>query len=199
MESNQSNKRKFEFNNLYDIIVEMIKDTNPTTFDYEKDFQSSLETLLDNRFVELPEVKTISLSDDGHENWRIDFVLKLGNKFVPIELKFRHNEQSTQGYADDFVDDVHRINSLISEYDDITKGFAICLTNNEDFVKQCNGKIKEYDESKRSKRHHDNEIHWETMRDGYHIGIVRRVPHHDRKASNKLFSKDWWSNKKTKS
>lgn len=194
----QSQKRKFELNNLYDILVEMIKDTDPTQFDYEKDFQNALESLLDKRFVELPEVRTLPLSDDDHSHWRLDFVVKLNDQFVPIELKFRHNDQSVNGYAADFIDDVHRINSLISEYDDIVKGFAICLTNNKEFVKDCDSKISEYDSSKLSEGHYDNVICWETMADNYYIGIVRRIPHHDRAKKNKFFSPFWRENVESK-
>lgn len=194
----QSQKRRFEFNNLYDILVEMIKDTDPSQFDYEKDFQRALEELLERRFIELPEVKTISLTDNDHNHWRLDFVLKLGDLFVPIELKFRHNEQSTNGYAADFVEDVHRINSLIAAYDDIPLGFAICLTNKADFIDECVSKIKEYDESELSKGHHNNNISWEKMSDGYSIGVVRRIPHQDRVNKKAFFASDWWHKAKAK-
>ncbi len=184
-----------DFANILLQFLENIGD--PDEFKYEESFKESYAYILSERFHNLTEVETISLTKDDHSKWRIDIVIKMNNQYIPIELKFRQDEQSINGYAADFVDDVHRINELIDTYDDIPCGYAICLTNNVKFTNDCNQKIDEYDKSKKSDLYIDNIIVWHSIKKDYQVGIVGRFETENRRQhpTNKSFTPSW-NNKK---
>ena len=183
-----------------DIVLKFLKDlSNPEEYKYEEDFKDTYAYILSRKFNDLTEVETISLTDDGHCQWRIDIVIKMNQQYIPIELKFRHNEQSTNGYASDFIEDVHRINELINMYDDIPCGYAICLTNNNDFVNDCDNEIEEYDKSDRAILFLDNVIDWESIKNGYKVGLVSRYKtDYRRKNPTQKSFVQYWNNKNSK-
>lgn len=170
--------------------------TASESYNYEEDFKDSLASLISLKYHDIVEVETVSLTDDDHSKWRIDIVLRCQKEYIPIELKYRHNYQSINGYAKDFVEDVHRINELVNEYDDIPYGFAICLTNIKDLVEDCNKEIKEYDASEEAKLYENNRIQWEDATKDYKIGIVKRYETaHRRNFPNNNSFKEYWDKK----
>lgn len=105
----------------------------------EKDFQKSLEKVLNNRKIEFqPKVPTSPLFEDQDSHlpkkWEIDIVIKHLDYYIPVELKFRHGDQEITGYDELFKRDVNRIDSLVSTYKDIPCGFAICVTDNAELI-----------------------------------------------------------------
>lgn len=170
--------------------------TASESYNYEEDFKDSLASLISLKYHDIVEVETVSLTDDDHSKWRIDIVLRCQKEYIPIELKYRHNKHSINGYAKDFVEDVHRINELVNEYDDIPYGIAICLTNIEDLVEDCNEEIKEYDASKEAELYESNFIQWEDANNDYKIGIVERYEtSHRRNSPNNNSFQEYWDKK----
>ena len=181
-------KKVFNFDGLYERIVELLHSCDPDTYNYEKDFQNDFCKLLDNYYTELPEVRTIPLLGQGGKRvyWSLDIVLKFKQQYVPIELKFRKDEQSKAGYADDFKEDVQRINSLLLQYDDMPIGFAIILTNIEELLKESLVKVSELD----NEQNQDNKIEVEKL-ESYYAGVVYRAQKPPRKLTNKSFAPYW--------
>lgn len=125
---------------FYNDIKELINSiTDPSKYNYERDFENSLKTLLSTKYKVKTEVKTMPLFDEVGEktSWRIDLVVRINDLFIPIELKYRDEEQSTGSYATNYIRDIDKIKYLLMSYDDIPFGFAICLTNNDNLIKSC--------------------------------------------------------------
>lgn len=183
-------KKDFSIDNLYTHIIELLHSCDPDSYDYEKDFQNDFCRLLDKYYKELPEVRTIPLWGQGGKRkyWSLDIVLRVKQQYIPIELKFRKEEQSKAGYADDFKEDVQRINSLLLQYDDMPEGYAILLTNNEDLLKECYTKVPELN----SEQNKDNKVFVENL-DSYYAGVVYRAQMPPRKATGKSFAPYWES------
>ena len=181
-------KKNFSLQSLYDRLIELLRSCNPDDYDYEKDFQNDFCELLDKVFIEKSEVRTMPLFGQKEEKkyWSLDIVLKNGNVFIPIELKFRKEDQTESGYADDFKEDVQRINALLDKYDDIPLGLAIILTDNLNLLCDCKNKVSELD----TPSHPNNELSIEHL-GLYRAGVVCREQNPSRKSTLKSFASYW--------
>ena len=181
-------KKNFSLQSLYDRLIELLRSCNPDDYDYEKDFQNDFCELLDKVFIEKSEVRTMPLfgQKEKKKYWSLDIVLKIGKVFIPIELKFRKENQTESGYADDFKEDVQRINALLDKYDDIPLGMAIILTDNLNLLCDCKNKVVELD----SPLHPNNELIVENL-GSYRAGVVVREKKNPQKKSTNSFSSFW--------
>lgn len=70
------------------------------------------------------EIKVSSKPGCGKEYWLIDiFVSTLGNKFIPIEVKFKEED------ADEILEDIEKIDYRIEHTVSINEGYVILLTD----------------------------------------------------------------------
>ena len=107
----------------------------PAKGQVEEDFQKKFEDVLKGiKFEYLPKVHTDALfpDEDGtqQKEWEIDIVLANNDMYIPIELKFRHGNQSVSGYDKLYEWDIRRISGLVNTYKDIPLGYAIFVTDN---------------------------------------------------------------------
>ena len=129
-------KAKFEQQQFHQFLTKMMEQLNPNEFDYEKNFQNELASQLGEYFEEKMEVRTHALEKNRKFSC-VDLVVRIGNMFVPIELKYRREDQNTAGYAEDYIDDIVRIRKMLIDFDDIPFGYAICLTDDEGLIEKC--------------------------------------------------------------
>lgn len=191
----------FQLSHLRNELIGMIQRIgNLSKYEYERDFQDELVKILGQKYTAVPEVKTMPCFDENSDRkyWRIDIVIKLGNQYVPIELKYRHGEQSIEGYDSDYVEDVDRIRNLLIKYDDIPLGYAICVTDNVELVSTCKEKQKEYNADKNLKGIHQMSIEWKHLTQrGYQLGIAGWHWGEPKSPTNKYF-KEYWDKKVNK-
>ena len=173
-------------------IIQRIGDLSK--YEYERDFQEELVKLLGQKYTAIPEVKTMPCFDEDSDKkyWRIDIVVKLGNQYVPIELKYRHDGQSIEGYDSDYVEDVDRIRNLLIKYDDIPLGYAICVTDNEELVSTCKEKQREYNANKNLKGNHQMSVVWTNLpQRGYQLGVSGWHWGKPKSPTKKYFNEYW--------
>ena len=139
-------KNKFRLEDLHGNMLRLLNICNPCGYDNEKDFQNDFCEILGNCYIEESEVRTLPLFNQNgvqQKYWSLDIVLNIKQYYIPIELKFRKDDQSKAGYADDFKEDAQRIKALLDIYDDMPQGYAIILTNKSDLLNECKSKISE--------------------------------------------------------
>lgn len=130
----------YGISSIYNDIIELINSiNNPSEYNYEIDFEKELKTLLAKKYNVQTEVKNMPFFDEAKEkvSWRTDLVIKCGEQYIPIELKYRDEDQSADGYGYGYIKDIDKIKYMLISYDDIPFGLAICLTNNESLIKTC--------------------------------------------------------------
>lgn len=136
----------------------------------------------------LKNLKSQCISPLPKERWGVDFIIRFGNVYIPIELKLRHKKQDVGKYPQDFIDDIDEIRRLLIEYDDMPEGIAICLTSLDEMEEKCNEKANEYTEKNNLHDNHAVKISWYPIDNtNYRIGIVDRVHTGSRKPTGKMF------------
>lgn len=188
----------FQLSHLRNELIGMIQRIGDLSkYEYERDFQDELVKLLGQKYTAVPEVKTMPCFDEDSDKkyWRIDIVVKLGNQYVPIELKYRHGGQSIEGYDSDYVEDVKRIRNLLIKYDDIPFGYAICMTDNDELVLACNTAQDIFNEEEGLTDVYKMNIEWSALpQQGYKLGFASWYWIEEKMPSNKLF-KEYWDKK----
>ena len=191
----------FQLSHLRNELIGMIQRIGDLSkYEYERDFQDELVKLLGQKYTAVPEVKTMPCFDEDSDKkyWRIDIVVKLGNQYVPIELKYRHSGQSIEGYDSDYVEDVKRIRNLLIKYDDIPFGYAICMTDNHELVLACNTAQDIFNEEEGLTDVYKMNIEWSALpQQGYKLGFASWYWIEEKMPSNKLF-KEYWDKKTNK-
>lgn len=129
------------------LILKKVK--QPSKGKVEEDFQKAFEKVLESYGIEyLPKVHTDALcpNDDKQmpEDWEIDIVLNIKNFYIPIELKYRQEDQCVSGYDERYRHDIKKIAELTKKYTDIPVGYAIIVTSNNDLIENCNTLMPEY-------------------------------------------------------
>lgn len=188
----------FQLNHLGNELIGMIQRIGDLRqYEYERDFQNELVKILNQKYTAVPEVKTMPCFDEDSDKkyWRIDIVVKLGNQYVPVELKYRHGEQSTEGYDSDFVEDVDRIRNLLIRYDDIPFGYAICVTDNNELVLACNAAQDIYNDENKLTGVYRMSIKWSDLpQHGYKLGLATWTWDGLKTPVHKYF-KEYWDKK----
>ena len=178
---------------LSNTLREIVSECYPKTLTEESSFQKRfLAKAKENGFCITDEVgtpvlttpKTKSISPLPEEFWKLDFVMRIDNAYIPIELKLRHKQQDIRKYPQDFIDDADKIRRLLINYDDVPEAFAICLTNLSEMVEGCDKKVKEYNDANKT----NVDINWTAIPNThYSIGIVDRVQKKERQPKEKCF------------
>lgn len=172
---------------MYRLVRSITSKCDPLKMDTEPSFQEQFynkaqEKFKNTDFVIYKEIKTPFLStsrskcvsDSDVNYWKVDFIIKVDNAIIPVELKLRHKGQDINGYAQDYIDDVDKVRELIINYDDCPECYAIMLTDNEKLKQQCDDKAKEYSSENKLVDKRTVSISWTTI-NNYYIGIIGRV------------------------
>ena len=80
-------KKVFNFDGLYERIVELLHSCDPDTYNYEKDFQNDFCEILGNCYIEESEVRTLPLFNQNgvqQKYWSLDIVLNIKQKDAAI-------------------------------------------------------------------------------------------------------------------
>lgn len=199
---NNDERIPFQLDHLRNELIGMIQRIGDLSkYEYERDFQDELVKLLTQKYTAVPEVKTMPCFDEESDKkfWRIDIVVKQGDLYVPIELKYRHGGQSVEGYDSDYIEDVDRIRELLIKYDDIPVGYAICVTDNDELVFACNTMQNEYNEEKGLTGVYSMYIEWTSLpQRGYKLGYASWYWPEGMKLFTNKFFKEYWNKKVNK-
>lgn len=168
----------FEFTpeNVKGKLLHYIKNLNHFLFN-EKDLQIYLalklvqdEDIIENKITVHPEYHIPKMVCPGFDNdyaiWgevpSIDLVLQKGDKYIPVELKYKHKAVTSNSFECfgckvdeniaivtnqgaenegryDFWKDVKRIELLKKHFKDVLGGIAIFLTNQDKYMKETKG------------------------------------------------------------
>lgn len=191
----------FQLDHLREELIGMIRRIGDLSkYEYERDFQNELVRLLNQKYTAVPEVKTMPCFDEDSDKkyWRIDIVIKFGDQYVPIELKYRHSGQSIEGYDTDYVEDVKRIRNLLIKYDDIPFGFAICITDNDELVLACSTTQEIFNREEGLSGVYRMNIEWSDLpQREYKLGFASWYWIEEKTLSHKSF-KEYWDKKNQK-
>lgn len=96
-------------------------------FANEDEFRDDLMNYLSQkRYPSQKEVKVTSKPGSGKDYWLIDiFVAALGNRFIPIEVKFKEEDE------DEIIEDIEKIDYRVDHTASIDEGYVILLTDVE--------------------------------------------------------------------
>lgn len=184
--------------NMFQTVKSIASECNPSKMDTEPSFQKqffenavtkqkecgfTIDDEIKTPILKTP--KTTCISDSNAKFWKADFVIKVDNAIIPIELKLRHKGQEINGYAQDFIDDVDKCRKLIINYDDSPKCYIVMLTDNPELKNQCETKAEEYTLGNNIEDYRKISIKWEKISSTYYIGIVGRVQSEERQNNPK--------------
>lgn len=172
---------------MYRLVRSIASKCNPLKMDTEPSFQQQFYDIAQSQatdcgFLISKEIKTAKLKTNNKcirkedvSYWKVDFLLQVDNALIPIELKLRHKGQDSTNYDKDYIEDVNRIREFLSYYDNCPKGYAIVLTDDEDFKNRCDNISAAYTKENKLTDDRTVTINWSSPMRGYYLGIVGRV------------------------
>jgi len=172
---------------MYRLVRSIASKCDPLKMDTEPSFQQQFYDIAQSQatdcgFLISKEIKTAKLKTNNKcirkedvSYWKVDFVMQVDNALMPIELKLRHKGQDSTNYDKDFIEDVNRIREFLSYYDNCPKGYAVILTDDEDFKSRCDNIAAEYTKENKLTENRIVTINWSSPARGYYLGIVGRV------------------------